>query len=469
MNNLGRNNDTFVHNKSFQGNLSFSNIRSSRLVYFMAYALELIFFALRGQFLPVGLKVLGINGWTIIQAAHMVASLIVMLLWSSKFKPLLRGSALIMLLGFIPYIFLPIGTVRFVFGLIGYIGLGGVVTGARCGYAFASNNSERLFGIILMYFAVMFIRLIKALGFSGIVMTCILPLIILAALFICVFKFKEEDFEVNEGSSNEDAKGLYWALAFFIAYFAIDGYIGELTDSSLTNEYMFLIAGFAITGILLVAVICGLKISTWHLWNFFFICAIGMGAFAVLAPTIGSLNPEYFFAGMSYMGWPLCIYTLGCAQRRFASYKLLKKCTLIYVVLSPFTTLSSDWVANFAPNLLPVFTLVFTVAIAVVMFMLSPISYNRLFSSLWISEIYQPDMGMIKEKVDHFDLFEGYELTPRQKEIAVLLLAAKTRRQIAAELGLSESTVKMHISELYKRLNINSKTELFKIFGMIND
>ncbi|MBO4338512.1 MAG: helix-turn-helix transcriptional regulator [Clostridia bacterium] len=75
-------------------------------------------------------------------------------------------------------------------------------------------------------------------------------------------------------------------------------------------------------------------------------------------------------------------------------------------------------------------------------------------------------MELIKERVEQTDRFGKYNLTPRQKEIASLLLAAKTRRQIAGELGVSESTVKNHTSELYKKLGINSRVELFRIFGM---
>jgi hypothetical protein len=47
---------------------------------------------------------------------------------------------------------------------------------------------------------------------------------------------------------------------------------------------------------------------------------------------------------------------LACAQRRFASYKLLKRCTVIFVILSPITTLSDDVVESLFPDVLPVIT-----------------------------------------------------------------------------------------------------------------
>ncbi len=447
--------------------IRFSDVRWSKAVYFWAYALELVFFSVRSQFLPFGGRILGIGAWTIVQPLHMVASLVVMLLWSDQFRRLLRGSAVIMLLGFVPYVFLPRGMGRVIFGAIGYIGLGGVVTGARCGYAFVCNNAERLFGIIAMFFAVMLTRAASCLQWINVVTLYILPLILLAGMTYCIFRFREEDFEVKQETTKADASGLYWAFAFFLLYFAADPYIASTIDGDLyQSEYLVMLLAWGLVGLLLTAVFLGLRISTWHLWNLFFLAAIGMGVFAVLAPKTGSLYPAYFFAGLSYLGWPLCIYTLGCAQRRFASYALLKKCTLVYVLISPINSIANDLVVDLFPGQLPMVTLIFVLTITILMLMLSPISYQQLFSALWIRDMYKTDMQLLQDKVDKADRLGSYGLTKRQKEVAVLLLAAKTRRQIAGELGLSESTVKMHAGDLYRKLGINSRTELFRIFGV---
>ncbi len=452
----------------FQGGepIRFSQIRWEKSIYFLAYALELIFFSVRGQFLPFGGRIFGITAWSIVQPLHMVASLVVMLLWSDKFKKLLRGSAALMLLGFVPYVFLPKGMGRVIFGTIGFIGLGGVVTGARCGYAFVCNNAERLFGIIAMYFSVLLVRAASCLEWTNALTLYILPLALLAGMAYCVFRFREEDFDVKQEATKADASGLYWAFAFFILYFAVDPYTAFLVDGENVGEYLTMLLGYFLAGLVLTAVLLGLRISSWHLWNLFFLFAIGMGALAVAGPKLESLYPQYFFAGLSYLGWPLCIYTLGCAQRRFASYRLLKKCTLVYVLLTPLMSIGNDLVVARFPDQLPLVTLIFVLTLSIAMLMLSPISYKQLFSALWIRDIYRPDMELLKEKVDKADRLDSFGLSPRQKEVAVLLLAAKTRRQIAGELGLSESTVKMHAGELYKKLGINSRTELFCLFGV---
>jgi DNA-binding NarL/FixJ family response regulator len=60
-------------------------------------------------------------------------------------------------------------------------------------------------------------------------------------------------------------------------------------------------------------------------------------------------------------------------------------------------------------------------------------------------------------------------LTPREKEVAALLLAAYTRRMISGELGVKEVTVGMHTQNLYRKLGIASRTELFRKFGVAEE
>lgn len=51
-------------------------------------------------------------------------------------------------------------------------------------------------------------------------------------------------------------------------------------------------------------------------------------------------------------------------------------------------------------------------------------------------------------------------LTEREQEIAALLLEGKTNRMIAANLCISENTVKTHVKNIYSKLNIQSRMEL---------
>ncbi|MBO4749086.1 MAG: helix-turn-helix transcriptional regulator [Lachnospiraceae bacterium] len=448
--------------------ISFRMVRSDKLPYMLAYAFELILYASWGHFTPkLTDRLFGVPGEVLVYAAHVVMSLVIMLLWNDHFKHLLRISVVIMLLGFLSAMIVsPSGKPYLLLCMIGYAGLGGAVTSARCGFAFVANNAERLFGMLIMFLGNAAVYFLDSVLPEGCFVEIVIILFFLGSLAFLLLTYKEEDFEVKKETTKADTKGIYWALAYFIAYFMIDGYVWNLVDYSKTSQYRVICLGMLFAAGILVLLLANLKLNVWHAWNVFFVFAVIMSLFAIFAPSIGTDYPEYFMIGLTLMGWPLCIYVLACAQKRFASYKLLKQCTLIFAILSPFTTMSDDIIKSYKPEYNSVACLVVVLAILLVFFMLSPYSHRNLFSQAWVSEFAQNDMKALIEKVETVDRFSSFGLTPRQKEVAILLLAAKTRRQISGELGLSESTVKTHVSELYKKLNINSRAELFQLFGV---
>jgi DNA-binding NarL/FixJ family response regulator len=50
-------------------------------------------------------------------------------------------------------------------------------------------------------------------------------------------------------------------------------------------------------------------------------------------------------------------------------------------------------------------------------------------------------------------------LTDREVEILGMLLRGLANKQIAAQLGISEHTVKFHVSSIYAKLNVSNRTE----------
>lgn len=54
----------------------------------------------------------------------------------------------------------------------------------------------------------------------------------------------------------------------------------------------------------------------------------------------------------------------------------------------------------------------------------------------------------------------GNKLSPRQKEVAALIARGFTNYQIACELGISENTVKIYVSQVLRIFNISNRTQL---------
>jgi len=61
---------------------------------------------------------------------------------------------------------------------------------------------------------------------------------------------------------------------------------------------------------------------------------------------------------------------------------------------------------------------------------------------------------------------EETSLTPRQMDVLEGILDGKTRKEMAADLHLSENTVKMHISSLYRLLDVSSRDELHALLKL---
>jgi DNA-binding NarL/FixJ family response regulator len=54
------------------------------------------------------------------------------------------------------------------------------------------------------------------------------------------------------------------------------------------------------------------------------------------------------------------------------------------------------------------------------------------------------------------------QLTPREKEVAELLVEGNTYKEVAAKLFLSTDTIRQHIKNIYRKLQVNSRTKLIQ-------
>ena len=53
-------------------------------------------------------------------------------------------------------------------------------------------------------------------------------------------------------------------------------------------------------------------------------------------------------------------------------------------------------------------------------------------------------------------------LTPRQQEVLKAIASGKPRKQVADELGVTQGTLRIHVQNIFSRLNIHSITEAIR-------
>jgi DNA-binding NarL/FixJ family response regulator len=56
-------------------------------------------------------------------------------------------------------------------------------------------------------------------------------------------------------------------------------------------------------------------------------------------------------------------------------------------------------------------------------------------------------------------------LTAREQEIAALIAAGRTNREVAEQLVLSQRTIEAHLRNIYGKLGVRSRVELARAIG----
>jgi FixJ family two-component response regulator len=81
-----------------------------------------------------------------------------------------------------------------------------------------------------------------------------------------------------------------------------------------------------------------------------------------------------------------------------------------------------------------------------------------------IEEALQKDRLRRQQEAEKADLKLKYELlTPREREVFPLVISGRLNKQIAAELATSETTVKVHRSQLMKKMGADSLADLVRM------
>ena len=92
-----------------------------------------------------------------------------------------------------------------------------------------------------------------------------------------------------------------------------------------------------------------------------------------------------------------------------------------------------------------------------------PVIYKTTVTNLYKDMALLEQEGLKQEKLHKIKQYEA--LTTREKEVAKLLVLDMTNRRIAADLYISENTLKKHAKNIYTKLQVGNKRELKSLFS----
>lgn len=286
---------------------------------------------------------------------------------------------------------------------------------------------------------------------------------------LCLMLYRKDDFlDIAERPKASLNPALQLTLYFFVAH-----YIGEIFYTYLPGAASSgaLIANGA-AGLLVVLLALVLQFITrrsiWNMANLFFIAMIITYALYFVPPDSALRGAARFVHGFEQMGYIAAYYLLGCVFKKHGDFGIFKLCLVIILPLSMLVYLIPGAIAASYPGWLPLVATVTSSGLFIGFILLSPAYSRHLFMADWSDDFSRIDMDQTVDTIEQSDQLENLGLSPREKQVAALLLHGAVTKQIAEELGISVNTANFHIKNLYKKLAINSRTELFARFHSPN-
>ena len=452
-------------------NVKLRNVRWSHLKYMLIFPLAPIFANMQGSLFSDSIRLFGLDAMTLMGSAYCVGAGLLFAFANVKNMALIsRVFAVLTALTFGTWLFMPESTASLVMAIFYMLGLGGCAACASFAYTFAPNNTERLLGAALISFFFALNQLDAGLALlSGVFDKSYLTLLV-AGTCICLFQYRTEDFASAENRPRATLNpALKLMLYFFFAHIYVEVFYTYLPGSTAPGS---MIANGAI-GILVVCLTIALQFLTnrsiWNMCNLFFIAMIC--TYALHFTPEGSVwrNAARFIHGFEQMGYIAAYYLLGCVFKKHGDFRIFK---LVLVTILPVTMLSyvvPGLFAAYAPQLLPLVATSVSVAMFILFILLSPAYSKHLFYAEWSDEFYSADMTSAYDETEREKTLDDFNLSPREKEIAVLLLSGDTAKAVSVKLGISVHTANFHIKNIYKKLGINSRSELFLQFAGSKD
>lgn len=449
--------------------LSLHHIRTQRLHYFLAFPMAMILINVQDFILVGGTRFFGLSHTTVTFLAFVTGAIIMFALATREnIATISKVAAFLTAAGFIPWIFLPEGTASLLCAAVFMAGVGGCVSSGSFSYVFMLSNAERFFGDALMVLLIELIELADELFLVHSAVRKIVALGLIAILCACMLFSKKSDYAgAGENASRKFDPSIWLALYLFLSYFAIR-ITGFYAPAFAHPEGAQLWGASALVlTVLCVVLQATLKRSVWTLCNVFFLSSIlGHVMWYAKLP-----QGAYLFSELKEVGFLISLYLVGCVTNKFCNFRMHKRLVLLSLGMCGVLYAGIDILHTTMPT--QTFAAVTAAGLFAVFLLLSPAFSQHLFFADWSRDFRSIRMSPREEDTvppseaerSARPSLDDAPLSPREKQLVLLLLRGMTLRQAAAELGLTVSTVATYSKAAYKKLGINSRAELFLLFG----
>ncbi len=394
-------------------------------------------------------------------------SLIPILFDGKKFVPAAFYSVLICMACFAAVLFLGPGTLSKAIMLIAAPCIGHIFIAHIYAFFMVLNNSEKFYAMILVVLVPRLLLYAKPVLDStqfGLHPSVILVLFIMLSLAYSTYLIKARASTIPSLERIKAPLEAYSLLPVVFIMFALNDVMAPAALQQISGLAPSRIEGAYFLGILLgLAALFFLQVR--FSMNICIMLNLSL-AFLAVGFVSDIIRIEYPEAGL---GAAFCFgvaYAIGIVNTYYLAGLMIKKFRSIYFYLAGFLLSSlcylavSLFVHVFGRTELLVSSILMafvSICIIILFFILSPFFIKMLYSGEWIDDVYRPDISRGSRLEARL---KDYKLTPAEREVCRLLLDGYTLRQIAGMQSRAYATINTHCTSIYRKLNINSRTEL---------
>jgi len=402
-----------------------------------------------------------------------VAAVIIFFLEGANYLRYTVYGAFAAVAGLIAFILFPGTGITFILLVISALGVGLFAASSCYIFFMVLNNTEKFYSMVVVFSIARLMLLIKPytnIGTLDLVVNKGIPVALLFGLLICTVFFKTDTtISFKQSKKSKIPIGAYSVLFIVLVVFIInEGVVPAVLKTAkgiAVQDIDRLYTAGAIAGVIILIIFQPvLKRSIWYMWNFSFsILTLGfiINIFTYLNVEIFRISAVLY--GCAYATAYINIYYMtGIMAKKYQSLKFLRIGVLTAAVSGILSYIVSSAVVAADSDVASAVSALISITVILVIFILSPLFVRELYMAEWMDDMYRIDVeygDRLTAKLKEFGL------SPREMEVCMLLLEGNTMRQTAAALSLAYPTVNTYCVSLYRKLNINSRTELIVKFG----
>jgi len=338
-------------------------------------------------------------------------------------------------------------------------------------FIFTLNNTEKLYAVIgsnLLIGMLSFLEENPAKNYFGEQANIYLSFFLLLAGLAALPFFKEKDLPAEPSipepvNINPTPPRVYLTLVISCTFAILGKGIGKglINLSSGVSAYPVLLSytiGGLIGCLVTVLVYALARKSTQISLNITF----GSMAIGLLFHAFSSQSPglivfcSLFLGTGSTIGMINTYYILGVIAKKYNSMRYARLSILFIGIFGGIAGVLAGNFVNLAnSSQVSLVASILSGTVMILFLMISPALSQTLYEDNWAKDAKK------KEVIDeHLPLFKKYNLTNRETEVCELLLKGHTLRQISGILAIAYPTVNTYCTAIYRKLCINSRTEL---------